>query len=420
MTSELRTRRLNVALVAGCPFPWARGTPARVLGMAQSLHEAGHMVHVVAYPLGDLDRKLPFQVHRSARLPSYQRTAPGADPLRIGCLLPMLAAEVDRVVRNHPIDVIHAHHYEGLLAAWPAKRLRRVPVVYDAHTTLAGELPYYRTGLPRPWTVALGRSLDSRLPALADHTIATSQHIAAELLGYGMPSERVTVIGNGIEDSFVVGPHDQTPPDGGIELICYAGNLAAYQGIETLLAAFAKVAAARPRARLLLATESSFEPYARQAAELKISDRIDVETPPPPHALGALLARATVLVNPRAECPGYPLKLLNYMAAGRGIVSFRASARDLTHGVDAWLIDEPSAAALAEGLHLMLAEPRRAAALGAAARRRVVDNLTWSRIVANLETVYRRVAAVGDGVAKSVETAVQKPASVRAGFFGGE
>ncbi len=415
-----RTGRLTVALVAGCPFPWARGTPARILGMARALHEAGHAVHVIAYPIGDLDRQLPFQVHRSARLPFYRRTAPGADPLRLACMLPMLAAEVARVVRNHPIDVIHAHHYEGLLAAWPAKRLRRVPLVYDAHTTLAGELPYYRVGLPRPWTVAVGRSLDSRLPGLADHTIATSQHIAAELIGDGMPAERVSVIGNGIEDSFVAGPHDETPPDDGIERICYAGNLAPYQGIDTLLAAFAEVAAARPKARLLLVTESSFEPYARQAARLGIAERIDVETPPPPHALGTRLAVATVLVNPRAECPGYPLKLLNYMAAGRGIVSFRDSARDLTHGVDAWLVDEPTAPALAQGLLAMLREPTRAAELGMAARRRVVENLTWSRIVANLETVYRRLVAVEDGAADPVEAAVQEPASVRAGFSGGE
>ena len=405
-----RTGRLSVALVAGCPFPWARGTPARVLGLARSLHEAGHTVHVIAYPLGDLDHKLPFQVHRSARLPFYKRTAPGADPLRLTCLLPMLAAEVDRVVRNNPIDVIHAHHYEGLLAAWPARLLRRVPLVYDAHTTLAGELPYYRIGLPRPWIVAVGRSLDSRLPRLADHTIATSQHIVAELMGDGMPAERVSVIGNGIEDSFVAEPHDNTPPDDGSERICYAGNLAAYQGIDTLLAAFAEVAASRPKARLLLVTESSFGPYARQAAQLGIADRIDVERPPPPHALGARLSCAAVLVNPRAECPGYPLKLLNYMAAGRGIVSFRDSARDLTHGLDAWLVDEPTASALAKGLLAMLSEPTRAIALGMAARRRVVENLTWSRIVANLETVYRRLVAV--------EASVPKPASVRAGFPG--
>lgn len=410
-----RVRRLRIALVAGCPFPWARGTPARILGMARALHEVGHEVHVVAYPLGELHRRLPFRVHRSVGVPGYRRTAPGADPLRLTMLLPLLAATVDRVVRRHDIDVVHAHHVEGLLAARPAKRLRRVPIIYDAHTTLAGELPHYRHGLPRRLTAAVGRALDRRLPQLADHVVATSQYIAHEMLDDGTAKDRVTVIGNGIEDDFVAATAldaiDPAPADDGIERIVYAGNLAAYQGIDTLLHAFARVAAARPAARLQLVTESVFEPYAALARQLGIMDRIDLEVPPPPHALGTRLAAADVLVNPRVECPGYPLKLLNYMAAGRPIVSFASSARDLTHGSEAWLVEQPSAAAFAHGLTTMLDRPDLAGRLGAAARRRVVEELTWSRVAGRLETVYRRLLQAA--AARRSPVASAKPAALR-------
>jgi glycosyltransferase involved in cell wall biosynthesis len=382
---------LRVALVAGCPFPWARGTPARILGMAQALHDAGHDVHVVAYPLGQLERQLPFRVHRSPGLPLYARTAPGADPLRLAALLPMLAATTAKIVRRHRIDIVHAHHYEGLLAASPARRLSRVPVIYDAHTTLAGELPYYRHGLPRRGTVAVGRLLDRYLPRLVDHTVATSQHIAAELIADGIRPDRVTILGNGIEDAFVAEAIAPPSPETDGERIVYAGNLAGYQGIETLLEAFAVVAAKRPESRLVLLTETAFDRYRAQAERLGIADRITLETPPPPHALGTRLATATVLVNPRAECPGYPLKLLNYMAAGRAIVSFRNSARDLTHGRDAWLVDEPTPEALAAGLLEMLEQRQRAAALGASARRRVVQDLTWSRVAGRLELLYQEL-----------------------------
>jgi len=382
---------MRIALVAGCPFPWGRGTPARILGMARALAAAGHEVHVVAYPLGQLDHDLPFQVHRSPGLPLYRRTAPGADPLRLMALLPMLAGTVARVVRRHAIDLVHAHHYEGLLAAWPAKRLYGSPVIYDAHTTLAGELPYYCYGMPRGPIVALGRWLDARLPKLADHIIATSQYIASELVADGIAASRVVVVGNGIEDAIVAEPVDPQPARGDGEQITYAGNLAAYQGIETLLAAFALLAVQRPTLRLSLITETTFAAHAPLAEQLGISQRIDIETPPPPHALGTRLAQASLLVNPRMECPGYPLKLLNYMAAGRPIVSFRAAARDLTHARDAWLVDEPTAAALAEGMSAVLDQPELAHALSAAARRRVVDELTWSRVAATLEGVYMQL-----------------------------
>jgi glycosyltransferase involved in cell wall biosynthesis len=330
-------------------------------------------------------------VHRSRGLPFYSRTAPGADPLRLTFLLPMLAATTAKVVRRHAIDVVHAHHYEGLLAAWPARRLSRVPVIYDAHTTLAGELPYYRHGLPRRGTVAVGRQLDRYLPRLVDHTVATSQHIATELIADGIRTDRVTILGNGIEDAFVVGAIEPPCLDTHGERVVYAGNLAGYQGIDTLLEAFALVAVKRPASRLVLLTETAFDRYRALAERLGIADRIDLEMPPPPHALGTRLATAAVLVNPRAECPGYPLKLLNYMAAGRAIVSFRDSARDLTHGRDAWLVDEANPSALAAGLLEMLERPDRAADLGATARRRVVQDLTWSRVAGKLDVLYQEL-----------------------------
>jgi hypothetical protein len=47
----------------------------------------------------------------------------------------------------------------------------------------------------------------------------------------------------------------------------------------------------------------------------------------------ALLAAATVAVNPRIRSAGIPQKLLNYMAAGLPIVSFEGSAVPLRHEV---------------------------------------------------------------------------------------
>lgn len=399
--------RLRVALVAGCPFPWPRGTPARILGMAEALHVAGHDVRVVAYPIGDLERDLPFPVDRSPGLPFYRRTDPGADPIRLAWYLPTLAVRLARVVARHRVDVVHAHHYEGLLASLLASRLHRVPVIYDAHTTLAGELPYYRLGLPRRWIASVGSALDARLPKLADHTIATSDFIAGDLLQHGLAPDRVTVIGNGIEDALVsdlpVVPPDVDPAD---EEIVYAGSLAGYQGIDVLLEAFARVAGDRPRARLTLLTNSGFERFAPLARKLGLGERLRIEEAPPPGRLMARLVRAALLVNPRAECPGYPLKLLNYMASGRPIVSFSGSARGLSHGRDAWLVSEPSAQALARGMLEVLDAPDRGAQLGRCAHRRLVEERTWSRVVTSLEGIYRRVISSRDCSALQDRTSV--------------
>ena len=45
-------RRYRVAMLAACPFPAARGTPIRILRIAEELARRGHDVDVVTYHLG--------------------------------------------------------------------------------------------------------------------------------------------------------------------------------------------------------------------------------------------------------------------------------------------------------------------------------------------------------------------------------
>ena len=42
---------MRIAIVAACPFPLPRGTPVRILRMAEALADRGHEVHVVTYHL---------------------------------------------------------------------------------------------------------------------------------------------------------------------------------------------------------------------------------------------------------------------------------------------------------------------------------------------------------------------------------
>ena len=56
---------------------------------------------------------------------------------------PLLTYKLRQLLKAHSFDVIHAHHYEGLLAALCARGRRNPPVVFDSHTLLETELPHY-------------------------------------------------------------------------------------------------------------------------------------------------------------------------------------------------------------------------------------------------------------------------------------
>ena len=102
-----------------------------------------------------------------------------------------------------------------------------------------------------------------------------------------------------------------------------------------------------------------------------------------------LLADGDVAVNPRVECDGIPVKLLNYMAAGRAVVSFASSAPGVVHGSTGWLVPAGNVAALADGLGRMLDDPDLANRLGNAAREYVVKNVSWAIVADRCEDLYR-------------------------------
>jgi glycosyltransferase involved in cell wall biosynthesis len=384
--------KLRILVVAACPFPLARGTPVRILRLAEALLARGHGVEVATYHLGEGPVAAGLKLHRIVDIPSYTRMAPGPSYRKLMTVDPKLRQLVRRLLTEGCFDIIHAHHYEGLLVS---SCLRNgLPVVYDAHTLLASELAYYPLGLPTGVKRFVGRTLDRWVPRFADHTVAVTQAIRDKLVARsGMDPARVTVVPNGVEaDHF--DPARQAPPDPrDHRVLIFTGNLAEYQGIDHLLRAFARVARRMPDARLRIATESSFEPYEALARHLGIRARIDLIASPSFAQLPRLLADSDIAVNPRVDCDGVPVKLLNYMAAARAVVSFDSSAPGVRHGETGWLAPGGDDDALGDGMIALLEDPALAARIGAAARREVIEHSSWDRAARICEDVYARLLA---------------------------
>lgn len=377
-------------MVAACPFPWPRGTPIRIFRMAEALAARGHEMHVVTYHLGEAT-VAPMRIHRIRDVPSYRQFSPGPTYKKLFLLDPLLARRAAGVLRDHDIDVIHAHHYEGLLVAAYARLFTRLPIVYDAHTVLESELPCYGLGLPQGAKREIGRVLDRRLPVWSDYVIAVTEEIRQRLLANGrIDGDSVSVVSSGVEyERFErCGWPEETASD--TRRILFTGNLATYQGIDLMLEAFARVARKSGNVRLRVVTESSFAEHEERARELGIRDRIEVV----PSALDTLaeeMEQATVALNPRTECTGIPQKLLNYMAAGRAIVSFEGSAKCVDHGKTGWVVPNGDSAAFSEGILKLLEDTSLARRLGSAAREFVRVNHTWDGTAMQVERIYRKV-----------------------------
>jgi len=366
-------RKLSIAVIAACPFPYPRGTPVRIHRSSEALARAGADVEVVTYHLGQTDVDTPFRVSRIRPIATYRRVDPGPSCQKLLLVDPLLVGLFRRVLAEHRFDVIHAHHYEGLLVALASRPQQ--PIIYDAHTMLESEIDYYSPRLLRGTSRIIGRQIDRWLPRKADHIIAVTDKIKQRLIAGGSArADDITVIPNGVDMEPFLGVEHADWGDGAT--IVFAGNMASYQGIELLLQALKQVLDVRPEARLLVVSNSSFAPYENLAAALAIRDRIDIVDADFAE-LPRLLAQSDVAVSPRSECDGLPQKLLNYMAAGLPTVSFEGSAATLKHDVTGLLVENDNIAAFAQSICRLLSDRVSARRLGQEARAVARVEYSW-------------------------------------------
>jgi glycosyltransferase involved in cell wall biosynthesis len=350
-------------------------------------------VHVVTYHYGSGELAPGLTIHRIARVRSYYKLAPGPTWVKLALLDPLLALKLAQIIRRHAIDVIHAHHFEGLLVARVARLGTGIPVVFDAHTLLTSELPLYPLGLPLRAKLFIASRLDRRLPGTADHVVAVTERIRERLLQRRAVSEdQITVVPNGADLHFFAAGTGTAGGRVATPTLIFTGNLAPYQGIELMLQIFRRVLDRRNDVRLKIVTDSSFDRYESLAQELGIRDAIDVLRGPF-EAVPGQLAAATVAINPRTDCDGIPVKLLNYMAAGKPVVSFVGCAPGLRHRESGWLVRDGDIEGFAEGVLTLIANVGLADALGSGARRFVEGQHNWDRSAESLEDIFQRLIA---------------------------
>ena len=357
---------MRVALVCAGPYSDLRGSQVLVRQLAAGLRARRHAVHLVTY----------------GAVPGGK---PGPRPGRIARDV-ALVVRLWRTVCREAIDLIHAHNYEAAIAGLLVARLTGRPVVYHGHNALAEELPLYFRARPVRWLAhRLGLLLDTHVPRRADFCIAVTEELCDILRRRGVAESGLACIA----PAAVPGEAESHRPRAGSRgLVCYAGNLDGYQNLDFLLRTFVRVRMAVPAARLVLVTHAAAGALGRVAGP-----GVEIVRAASYDEVRARLEAADVAVSPRAERSGFPMKLLNYMAAGKAIVASAGSAKGLRDGVTGRVVPDGDEMAFAAAVIELLSDAGARARLGAAARRAVEDGRAWDGVLDRIEAIYRYVLA---------------------------
>jgi phosphatidylinositol alpha-1,6-mannosyltransferase len=405
--------RLRVVMLTSS-YPLFAGdmTAPFIEEIAIAVAARGHEVHVVLpnHPrLNRSDMDKGVHLHPFAVAPrrswgaawGYAGSLAGDVALTKGAIavaplaLASAARALNRVMRAVSADVVQAHWVipNGPPAALIARR-RRVPLVISLHGSdvFVAEQVRLARGAAR-W--AFGA---------ADAVTACSGDLADRAVRLGADAGRTTVVPYGVHADQFTPVDDATraavrgwyglPPE--TPLLLCAGRLVYKKGFAVAVDAFARIAAAQPAARLVLAGDGPLESDLRaQAARLGIAERVifagRVDRARHPLLVGACDVYLLPSVHDhRGNVDGLPNALLDALAAGCAVIASDVAGVGLAvrDGETGMLVPEQRADALADALRALLNDPARCTRLGAAARADVTSRLTWERTAAAFERVY--------------------------------
>ncbi len=317
-----------------------------------------------------------------------------------------LAQHLSRLLKERRADVLHAHSpsLNGVPALWAARRID-VPLVYELRglweaTSAARDLST-ATALRGRVTRAFETWLMRRVAAL----VVISQGLRDEAVRRQVAPEKIFHAGNGVD----TGAFHPVAPDPdllrvhrleGQVVFGYVGFFFAYEGVDVLLRAYARIAEQQPQSRLVLVGGGDQERALRALAkQLGVESRVLFAGAVPHDEVRRWYSVCDVLIYPRRRnrltSLVTPLKPLEAMAMAKPVVAAAVGGlQELIRDGETGLLCEPeSCEAFADALAALAAAPQRRAALGANARRFVCAERDWSHLGPRYESLYRTVLA---------------------------
>jgi glycosyltransferase involved in cell wall biosynthesis len=394
------------------------GAPVLVKNTLRSLREAGHQVGVLALD-GASVAHMPDALQMDQRLP-VSLPLTGSRPFRLfeGGLrrvqrqlgLPYFAffdslrftEACRRILGQYQV----CHEYQGLFSLGAVAACRRLGIPHvltvDADLILERQVSGSPlTGLHRQIAVMeIGETFrhTHRLICVSD---AARQHFIQH---WGVPGEKIVVLPNGVDTRLFAAPQDAAGLRAALKLaqdtplVIFVGGFQAWHGLTGLVDAFARVRSVIPAARLLLVGDGPARGEVQACVDrLGLAEAVLITGLVPQVEVPRYLAAANVAVLPYPKLPEdlwfSPLKLYEYMAAGKAIVASRAGqiAQVIEDGKTGRLVEPGDIPALVDAIVELLQDLAGQSRLGAAARRQALEQHSWEHYARRLTEIYLSV-----------------------------
>lgn len=385
----------------GIPVLGGKGGSVHIQSLVRAFARAGHDVALYCSRLGDGDvGSIPARLIEVAK-PAEVSGTRGTSEREISQVSERLSKERGWMARaaamelhvladhaRQPFDFIYERYSLWSRAGVRAAAQAGIPCITEVNAPLREEAKTYRELA----ATAEAAEIEREVFGLSRAVVAVSDGVAEYLRANGILRSRIHVIPNGVD----VSSFDVQSPAGAAAHLCgslpsdavtigFVGGLKPWHGIQELLRAFRGLAERHRSCHLLIVGDGPMRAWIDGFADgTGLADRIHVTGWVSHDDLPALLKRIDVATAPYPRIDDFyfsPLKLFEYLAAGRAIVASRIGQIDgiIRDGGNGLLVEPGSVEELTGALDRLLADAGMRDELGAAARKSA-QAYDWSEI----------------------------------------
>lgn len=360
--------------------------------MITALREQGHEVIIVAPPGGEaesfgsdaglvsiLKRYMPKFVYELMELAysvvAYRRLA--------------------QAVREHQPDCLYERYNLLLPAGIWIKRKYKLPMLLEVNAPLYEERAKYDgISLKR-----LARWSQRYTWTNADYVLPVTQVLGGIVESYGVPSDRIVVIPNGINTrQFDNAPATQAAKTTlGLKdnlVLGFTGFVRDWHGLDKVIDLIAKDPPESSRHLLVVGDGPARPALEEQARRLGIQQRVTFTGIIDRDDIPKYVAAFDIALQPAVVAYASPLKLFEYLALGKAIVGpAQPNLKEiLVDGYNAVLFDAADVNALPKAIKRLCASPELCTQLGRNAARTVLEReLTWSANAERVVGMFKRL-----------------------------
>jgi len=377
------------------------GYTVRTQGIAEAQRAAGHEVHVLSrlgFPVNN--GRLQAGTEATVDGVPYHRLLPLRLPLRADAAMRADVKRSARVVRRVRPTVLHAHsnHVNGQVGL-ALRQQFGIPLVYEARGLLEETWLSRTGGSASSDFYRLTREAETRVMLAADAVVILSESMREQLIGRGVPAERIHLVPNCVDAAWTDAPQGD-PDRTGPLTIGLGSTLNAYEGVDVLIEAVALLRERGTDVRLVvLGSGPAAGEFAELAQRRGLGDAATFTGRVSRPELMEAYRGLDVFCLPRRDLPVTrlvpPLKPLEAMAMGIPVVaSDLPPLRELLvggGGEDRGLLvrpDDPEALAAAVRTLTDAAQRRR---LGYAGRHWVRETRTWAAAASTYDAIYHEL-----------------------------